>query len=75
MAIVFGGLLNLVALDRGGSTFARAIAIIVNALNCIMFCFALAILNEPQVYAGIIIFLITTSAFIIDFTRRQNEGI
>ncbi len=64
MAIIFAGLLNLVAIDRGGSKFKKAIAIITNAFNCAMFCFALPILNEPQVYVGIVIFLISTSAFI-----------
>ena len=69
MAIIFAGLLNLVAIDRGGSKFTKAIAVIVNAFNCIMFCFALAILNEPQVYIGITIFFITTVAFIIQLTK------
>ncbi len=72
MAIIFAGLLNLVAIDRGGSKFTKAIAVITNALNCTMFCFALPILNEPQVYAGIIIFLLTTAAFIIEVTRHKT---
>jgi hypothetical protein len=70
MGIVFAGFLNLVAIDKGGSKFTKAVAVTVNALNCSMFCFALPILNEPQVYVGIIIFLITTAAFIIDLTRN-----
>jgi hypothetical protein len=64
MAIIFSGLLNLVAIDRGGSKFTKAIAVIVNAFNCAMFCFALPILNQPQVYVGITIFLITSIAFL-----------
>jgi hypothetical protein len=72
MAIIFSGLLNLVAIDRGGSQFTKWIAVITNAVNCAMFCFALPILNEPQVYAGITIFLITTVAFIIELTRHQS---
>jgi len=71
MAIIFAGLLNLVAIDRGGSTFTKAIAVITNTFNGAMFCFALPILNEPQVYLGITIFLITTIAFIIDLVRQQ----
>lgn len=73
MAIIFAGLLNLVALDRGGSKFTKAIAIIVNAFNCAMFCFALPILNEPQVYAGIAMFAITTFAFIVTLTRQTTN--
>ncbi len=69
MSIIFSGLLNLVAVDRGGSKFTKAIALIVNILNCTLFIFALSILNEPQVYAGIIIFLVTTIAFIVAIIR------
>ena len=56
MAIIFSGLLNLVAIDRGGSRFTKWIAIITNAINCAMFCFALPIQKEPQVYVDIPIF-------------------
>ena len=50
MAIILAGLLNFVAIDRGGSRFTKTIAIIVNAINCAGFCFSLPILNQPQVY-------------------------
>ena len=72
MAIIFAGLLNVIAIDRGGSKFSKAMAVIVNAFNCAMFSFALPILNEPQVYVGITIFLITTVAFLIELTRHKN---
>ena len=71
MAIVFGGLVNLVAIDRGGSKFTKAIAVFTNASICALFCFALPILNEPQVYIGIIIFLIPTIAFSIDLAKKR----
>lgn len=48
MAIIFGGLLNLIAIDRGGSKFSKAIAVFVNSFNTAMFCFALSILNEHR---------------------------
>jgi hypothetical protein len=70
MAIIFSGLLNLVAIDRGGSKFTNGIAVITNAANCTMFCFALPILNEPQVYVGITVFMITTVLFIIGIFRN-----
>jgi protein-S-isoprenylcysteine O-methyltransferase Ste14 len=70
-AIIFAGLLNLVAIDRGGSKFTIAVAAITNTFNCAMFCFALPILNEPQVYVGIAIFLIAAIAFLIQL-RRQS---
>lgn len=72
MAIIFSGLLNLIAMDRGGSKFTKWIAVITNAVNCAMFCFALVILKEPQVYAGITIFLITTVAFIVELIKDKS---
>ena len=72
MSIIFAGLLNLVAIDRGGSKFTKLVAVITNALNCTMFCFALPILNEPQVYVGITIFLITTVAFIVELIKHKT---
>lgn len=72
MAIIFSGLLNLVAIDRGGLKFTKAIAVIVNPFNCTMFCFALPILNQAQVYVGILIFLITTVAFVIELLRGKS---
>ena len=71
MAIIFAGLLNLVAIDKGGSKFTKLIAIFTNAFNCIGFCFALPILNQPQVYVGIIIFLIVVIAFIIELIKHK----
>lgn len=68
----FFGLLNLVAIDRGGSRFTKWIALITNAINCAMFCFALPILNEPQEYVGITIFLITTVTFIVELTKHKS---
>ncbi len=59
MAIVFAGLLNLVVIYSSVSGFTKWIAVLANAINCIMFCFAVPILNEPQVYIGILIFLLT----------------
>lgn len=74
MAIIFAGLLNLVAIDRGGSKFTKVIALIVNAFNCIMFFFALSILNQPQVYVGILIFGITTITFFIALVLNNSKG-
>ena len=75
MAIIFSGLLNFVAIDKGGTKFTKVIAVIVNVFNCVMFCFALLILNEPQVYVGIIIFLIITIAFATDLVKGNSLDI
>jgi hypothetical protein len=71
MAIIFSGLLNFVALNRGGSNFTKLIAVTVNILNCALFFLALSILNQPQVYVGILIFLITSIAFAIDLQKNK----
>lgn len=71
MAVIFSGLLNFVALDCGGSKFNNLIALIINGLNGVLFCWALAILNEPQIYVGITIFLVTTVAFFIRLIKHR----
>ena len=73
MAIIFAGLLNFIAIDRGGSRFSITIAVITNAMNCAGFCFALPILNQPQVYVGIIIFIITTVGFLIGLIKHSKK--
>jgi len=72
MAIIFAGLLNFVAMHRGGSKFTKWIAVMTNGINCAMFCFALPILNEPQVYVGITIFLVATVAFLLEIIRYKS---
>ena len=70
-AVIFAGLLNYLAINRGGSRLSKAIAAIVNALCCGLFLFfALPILGEPQVYVGITIFAITTIAFVALVFKR-----
>jgi len=59
-AIIFAGLLNFVAIDRGGSKFSLTIAFLVNAILCAMFLYAIPILNDPQVYIGVSLFFIVT---------------
>src|SRR6188474_2677431 len=65
IAIIFAGLLNLLAIDRGGSKFTKIVAVTVNAFNFAMSCFALQMLDNAQVYVGITIFAITTICFSI----------
>jgi hypothetical protein len=59
MAIIFVGIMNLVVLDaikRQG----LYLTLLSNVLNCALFCFALYILDEPQVYFGIALFAATS---------------
>jgi hypothetical protein len=67
-AVIFAGLLNLVAIDGGGSRFTKIIAAIVNGFNTLMF------LNQPQVYIGIAISLTATIAFIVDINRKAVKA-
>lgn len=72
VAIILAGLLNLVVIYRGGSAFTHTVALICNALMCGLFCFALLVLNEPQVYFGVIIFLLVSIAFALLFGRVRH---
>ena len=71
--------LNFVETDNVGSKFLNTTAVIVNAFNCVLFSFALEILYEPQTYFRIIISAISTTAFIILFSkhtlRQKNNNI
>ncbi|MBS1629526.1 MAG: hypothetical protein JST27_05665 [Bacteroidetes bacterium] len=74
MAIIFAGLLNFVAIDRGGSRFTLLVGMLVNGLVCTLFCWALFILNEPQVYVGIAITLAATLAFFVKYSTKVDVG-
>ncbi len=63
-AIIFAGLLNLVAVGNGSSRFAYTVAVGVNLTMVGLFSISLSILNQPQVYVAIAIFLITTISFV-----------
>ena len=71
MAIIYSGLLNLVMLQNNGSRLTKTVATITNSLNCLGFCFAIPILNQPQVYVGAIIFLIPAICFLIKLTSHH----
>jgi hypothetical protein len=72
VAIIFAGLLNMLAIHKGGSVFTHTVAVISNALMCTLFCFALLVLPEPQVYFGVFIFLVAVIAFVL-LLGRSNK--
>ena len=72
MAILLAGLLNLVAIQNAVSTFTHAVAVCSNALMCGLFCFALLVLKEPQVYFGLFVFLLATVAFIVCYLQEGD---
>ncbi|RYZ56520.1 MAG: hypothetical protein EOP49_00015 [Sphingobacteriales bacterium] len=73
LAIILAGLLNFVALDRHGSSFTMWVAIVVNATMCALFFYAVRILNEPQVYVGVAVFLIATAAFAGQLVQKKQS--
>jgi hypothetical protein len=72
LAIIFAGLINFVVIERSGSKFSLIIAVIVNAINFGMFCFALAVYNEPMCYVNLVISGISTIAFIVTLIRTYQ---
>ena len=72
MAVIFAGLINFVAIERSGSKLSLVIALIVNALNFAMFCFALAVFNEPMCYINLIITGTSTIAFITTLIKTYR---
>ncbi|RYZ21937.1 MAG: hypothetical protein EOO16_11115 [Chitinophagaceae bacterium] len=75
LAIIFAGLLNFVALDRDGSRFTMWVAAVVNSTMCALFCYAINILNEPQVYVGVAVFLIAAVAFVSQLLQKKRLGL
>lgn len=69
-AIVFSGLLNLIALERGGSKFSKAIGFIVNGINCLVCCLVVLWFKSPLQFFGMLLFLTTTIAFFVDWKRQ-----
>jgi hypothetical protein len=70
MAIIFAALLNLIAIERGGSGFSKLIAAIVNAGACLLLCLAAQQTHALQYYLGILLFLSTTVFFMIDLKKQ-----
>jgi hypothetical protein len=72
MAIIFAGLLNLVALDRGGSAFTITVAVMCNTAVFAGFLLAIPILNQPQVYIGMVLFLAAAICFLLLRLKRTK---
>ena len=71
VAIILAGLVNLVSIHKGGLAFTHTVAVISDALMSALFCLALLVLPEPQVYFGVLIFLSATVLFIISMARMK----
>ena len=73
VSIILAGLLNVVAIHKGGSFVTLTVAVISNALMCVLFCFALQVLREPQVYFGVFIFFLTVVAFVVSLLSSKKS--
>lgn len=70
-AVIFVGLLNIVAMDRGGSKFSATVALVVNATMCAMFVYGLSILRSAQIYLGLGLFALATILAVLNFLRYR----
>jgi uncharacterized glyoxalase superfamily protein PhnB len=72
IAIILSGLLNFVSLSKGGSMPTLITALLANLLLLTLFCYAIPILGNSQVYIGVGIFLITTLCYCIEMIKRKR---
>jgi hypothetical protein len=70
MAILFAGLLNLIAIERGGSGFSKLIAAIVNGVTCLLLCLTAQQIHNLLYYLGTLFFLANTIFFIVALKRE-----
>jgi hypothetical protein len=73
-AVIFAGLLNFVAINRGWAKFTLIIAFIGNAIMCAMFFYAIPILNDPQVYIGVTLFSIATILTLLHLLKHRVKS-
>jgi hypothetical protein len=68
--LLFSGLLNLIAIERGGSKFSKTIALSVNGLNCFLFCTTALTIKRPDIYFGLILTAITAICFFREIKKQ-----
>jgi hypothetical protein len=69
-AISFAGVINLLALNNSGSRSSQVLAFVCNVLVCAQFILSLSVLKEPQVYFGIVLYLLCSVGFLL----RTSKG-
>ena len=68
LAIVFAGVINLIALMSPHSIIIKLASLVCNAIMLALFVICITFLKEPQVFAGILLFLISTLFSIADLS-------
>ncbi|HEX8068628.1 MAG TPA: hypothetical protein VF546_01665 [Pyrinomonadaceae bacterium] len=71
VAIVFAGFINVILLGAAGrERTARVLAVITNIFCLVMFAAALALLRQPQVFVGILLFAVATTGVLLPARGR-----
>lgn len=74
-AVIFAGLINFMAVHKGGSKFAATIALTVNLIMCTMFFYALPIMQSSQIYIGIALFAVASILTVINRLRYRSSTV
>lgn len=74
-AVIFAGLLNLIAIERGASKFAITIALMVNGIMTAMFIYAIPLLGGTQLYAGITLFASATILTLLYLKQHRGKSV
>ena len=70
VAILFAGFINVILLGAAGrERTARSLGVVANVFCLAMFAAALALMRQPQVFIGILIFAVATAGTLRLFAR------
>lgn len=70
MSIVYAGFLNLAHLAHPAANLLQVLCLIANIVTAVMFALALTVVPEPQVFVGLMLFVICTAATLM---HREAE--
>ena len=71
LAIVFAGVINLIALMSPHSIIIKLASLVCNAIMLALFVIGTSMLMELQIFAGILLFLISTIFAIADLSTSK----
>lgn len=71
LAIVFAGVINLLALTSSQSIVIKFVSLTCNAIMFSLFVVGTSIMMEPQIFIGIFLFLISTLFAIADLSTSN----
>ena len=75
VAIVFAGFINIILLGAAGrESIARLLGLAANVFCLAMFAVALALMRQPQVFIGILVFALATAGTLRLFERGAEAA-